>query len=117
MSAAVNALKRVDLPTFGKPTIPHLMPMFPLEAPEAALLRRGLASVQPVRRPLGAFLDEDGNELDRVGDRADDLLCRVRRGAAAHVVHDRVAAAPARLSHAAPQPPRRPPGAPGGAAG
>jgi hypothetical protein len=27
MVACVNALKSVDLPTFGKPTIPHLKPM------------------------------------------------------------------------------------------
>jgi hypothetical protein len=26
--AEVNALKRVDLPTFGKPTIPHCKPIF-----------------------------------------------------------------------------------------
>ncbi len=27
MPARVNALKRVDLPTFGRPTMPHLMPI------------------------------------------------------------------------------------------
>ncbi|CSI47507.1 Uncharacterised protein [Vibrio cholerae] len=27
MPALVSALKRVDLPTFGKPTMPHLKPM------------------------------------------------------------------------------------------
>jgi hypothetical protein len=27
MPAFVSALKRVDLPTFGRPTMPHLMPM------------------------------------------------------------------------------------------
>jgi hypothetical protein len=27
MVALVSALKRVDLPTFGKPTMPHLNPM------------------------------------------------------------------------------------------
>jgi hypothetical protein len=30
MAALVNALKSVDLPTFGKPTIPQLKPMKPL---------------------------------------------------------------------------------------
>ena len=29
--ALVSALKRVDLPTFGRPTMPHLMPMVCLE--------------------------------------------------------------------------------------
>src|SRR3546814_16346318 len=28
MPALVNALKRVDLPTLGRPTMPHLMPMW-----------------------------------------------------------------------------------------
>ena len=27
MPALVSALNRVDLPTFGRPTMPHLMPM------------------------------------------------------------------------------------------
>ena len=33
----VSALKRVDLPTFGSPTIPHLKPMPSLLYPRAAV--------------------------------------------------------------------------------
>ena len=50
MPAFVSALKRVDLPTFGRPTMPHLMPMRnPEDANRESLIANGGAP-RDVRR-------------------------------------------------------------------
>src|SRR5690606_39233078 len=110
MSCAASALKSVDLPTLGKPTMPHLIPMLPWRLKVPALLRRlafgrSLAAVQPVRRPLRAFLDEDREDLDGVRDRGNDQLFLFGRSALEHVVHDLVAAPRSRMADADAQPP------------
>src|SRR5690606_26184582 len=114
MPAAVSALNSVDLPTLGSPTIPHLMPIESL-GPRCVPLRRcaagvqvlRLACMQPVRRPLGAFLDEDRQQLDGLADRLEDLLLVLGGGAVEDMADDLVAPARSRMADADPKAPER----------
>src|SRR5690606_33644089 len=101
------------LPTLGSPTIPHLMPIKSLgpRVAAAAPMRRGrsclhgLSCMQPVRRPLRAFLDEDRQQLDGFADRLEDQLLVLRRCAVEDVTDDLVAPSGSRMADADPKPP------------
>src|SRR5581483_3784923 len=89
MPAFVSALKRVDLPTFGKPTIPHLMP---IGAPGFVIWDWGFASAargaripNPESRffrrrmqPLHCFVEiplhRERQHVERGGDRTENRL-------------------------------------------
>src|SRR5690606_12762163 len=64
MPARVNALNRVDLPTFGRPTMPHVMPMV-LSGPVGVQLLHGFVEVaghgqrQHVERVVDGATDEN----------------------------------------------------------
>src|SRR4030066_87491 len=62
MPAWVSALKSVDLPTFGKPTIPHLTPIFlsPFsDSPPPALAGEGWGEGNNPYHPHPGPLDSD----------------------------------------------------------
>src|SRR5690606_18537951 len=64
MPARVSALKRVDLPTFGRPTMPHVMPMV-LSGPVGVQPLHGFVEIaghgqrQHVERVVDGAVDED----------------------------------------------------------
>src|SRR5690606_21293400 len=80
MPALVNALKRVDLPTFGRPTMPHVMP----------IVLSGPVGVQP----LHGFVEIAGHgqrqHVERVVDGASDENVVVGRRAPQHPSGDAV---------------------------
>src|SRR5690606_36638918 len=84
MPALVSALKSVDLPTFGRPTMPHWMPMFrgfrdwwfvtgdPGAGSPVTNHESGLAGVQALHRLVEVTLDGEREDVERVVDRPAD---------------------------------------------
>src|SRR5690606_22084404 len=101
MPALVNALNRVDLPTLGRPTMPHLIPML---TPRFEIPVCTLASVKPRKRkpqsgprgvqPLHGLVEITGHrQRQYVDGRVDGLFHQHRirrRGAIEHPAHHAV---------------------------
>src|SRR3546814_6823326 len=114
MPALVNALKRVDLPTLGRPTMPHLMPMdFPglgsgdwglahhVASPQS-LAPSSLLRVQPLHRLAEVIGHRQRQHVDGIVDRPCDLDVVTGRGTAEYPRGDAVLVA--RMADADPQP-------------
>src|SRR5690606_25310065 len=95
MPALVSALKRVDLPTFGRPTMPHLMPMdFPglgsgdwglardAVANPQSLVPSSLLRMQPLHRLVEVAGHRQRQHVEGVVDRPCDLDVVTGRSAA-----------------------------------
>src|SRR5262245_20798833 len=93
MPARVSALKSVDLPTFGSPTMPQRIPMARRVPASVRRVAGGRGRVQPVHHLLGALGDEARELCDRELDRlAHEALLHGARPLE-HVVDDLVAIA------------------------
>src|SRR5690606_39121016 len=115
MPALVSALKRVDLPTFGRPTMPHLMPMcirdlefgirdsekqvpFQIPNPQSLIPAR----MQPLHRLVEVAGNRQRQHVEGVVDRPCDLDVVTGRSTAEHPRRDAVLVA--RMADADPQP-------------
>src|SRR5688572_8606706 len=97
MPALVSALNRVDLPTFGRPTMPHLMPMG-IRGPCWLRLRR----IEALHRLVEIARDRQRQDRRGVVDGAEDGGLVVAAGLAKHPRRDLVLVA--RMADADPQP-------------
>src|SRR5690606_7399267 len=103
MPALVSALKRVDLPTFGRPTMPHLMPIairdlefgirdsekpspFQIPNPQSLIPAR----MQPLHRLVEVAGHRQRQHVEGVVDRPCDLDVVTGRCAAKHPRRDAV---------------------------
>src|SRR5690348_6897839 len=90
--ALVSALKSVDLPTFGRPTMPHLMPISFL------FLRR----VQALHRFVEITRDRERQYIERRADRAENRVLVRLAGSPEHPRRDPILVP--RMADAKPQP-------------
>src|SRR6478672_10469486 len=97
MPALVSALNRVDLPTFGRPTMPHLMPMV-----SPGRSARGRTGVEALGRLVDVARDRQRQDRFGVVDRAENRGLVVAAGLAQHPRRDLVLVA--RMADADPQP-------------
>src|SRR5690606_1223678 len=114
MPALVSALKRVDLPTFGRPTMPHWMPMTVRFWNSGFWIRPGRgpqiqnpqsrslvpAGVQPLHRFVEIALDRQRQHVDGVVDRAVDHDVVVAAGPAEHPGHHAILVAGVEIGRA-----------------
>src|SRR6185503_9046593 len=93
MPARVSALKSVDFPTFGSPTMPQRMPIAMRVRTSVRRVAGGRRRMQPVHHLLGALGDQPRELRDRELDRLAHQALLHRACALEHVVDDLVAIA------------------------